>query len=475
MDSGVNKKHPIYREMEETWTLLEALNGGRKTMIASGTAFLPKEPKESAMAYRVRLNRSFLFPGFSTTLKKLSAKPFSQEVNVTTENDFVVDMMKNMDLAGRNVTQFTRDVFKDCMTYGLSHIMVDLPRRTEMTPESLKAQMETNFRSYFCHVKAKDLINWTTEVVNGETVLASVTISTTEWVNKGFGQEAVERIRIVTRDTVHIHEKAKNGRFTLVEAYNHTFGKVPLFTVYSNRTGFMKARPPLEMLADSNLAHWQSYSDQRNILRIARVPFLVATGFSDEQMDDENGNPMNSEIDNLTNIGPNTLVYSTNSDAKIQWVEHQGNGIEAGERDLQQLKEEMFIQGAQFLMPDKTKRTASEYSGTKGDNESDLQAIVGNMKNALESALTMAVNIMGIDESPSVSIFNDFNISDSDAQEVSHLISMRNANLITHQTFLDEMKRRNVLSDGVVVDDEIDATEDEDDILDNIRDQNIDR
>ena len=38
--------------------------------------------------------------------------------------------------------------------------------------------------------------------------------------------------------------------------------------------GFMTAHPPLMDLAWLNLAHWQSASDQRHILHVARVPIL---------------------------------------------------------------------------------------------------------------------------------------------------------------------------------------------------------
>ena len=56
----------------------------------------------------------------------------------------------------------------------------------------------------------------------------------------------------------------------------------------------MRARPPLLDLAWLNLAHWQSSSDQRHILHIARVPILFARGMDTAE----------SQID----IGPNRII-----------------------------------------------------------------------------------------------------------------------------------------------------------------------
>src|SRR3546814_11327266 len=56
------------------------------------------------------------------------------------------------------------------------------------------------------------------------------------------------------------------------------FGTLPLVTVYAERTGYLTARPPLLDLAWLNLAHWQSSSDQRHILHVARVPILFEIG-----------------------------------------------------------------------------------------------------------------------------------------------------------------------------------------------------
>ena len=57
---------------------------------------------------------------------------------------------------------------------------------------------------------------------------------------------------------------------------------IPLATFYTKRTGFMMATPPLLELAYMNVKHWQSQSDQDNILHVARVPMLMISGIDDD-------------------------------------------------------------------------------------------------------------------------------------------------------------------------------------------------
>ncbi|MGT3256396.1 DUF4055 domain-containing protein, partial [Yersinia enterocolitica] len=47
--------------------------------------------------------------------------------------------------------------------------------------------------------------------------------------------------------------------------------------------GFMRGTPPLIDLAMLNIKHWQSQSEQDNILHVARVPLLSVFGLEDKE------------------------------------------------------------------------------------------------------------------------------------------------------------------------------------------------
>lgn len=452
-------EHPSYKAMSEAWGIVDSLCGGTAAMRAAGTEYLPQEPRESNAAYRVRLNRSFLFPGVKETIKMLSAKPFEQDVVLESTSEDIKDMVRNIDLMGRDLTNFSKDVLTDSLKYGLSHILVDYPQRDEGAPTDLATQKAQGIRPYFVHVKAKNLISWETQEINGRTQLLSITMKESSWENKDGSQVAVQTYRKYTTDTVTVFVEKSKNRVEVLEEYSHSFGAVPLVTVYSNRTGFMMAQPPLLDMAYTNLAHWQSASDQRNILRIARVPFLVASGFSDEAQVDADGNYGESEIDMVRDISPQSLFASTNENADIKWVEHSGAGIGAGEKDLDTLKEEMLSQGAQFLIPKKSNMTATEYAGNQNSTQSDLQAVVASLESGLVAAFDMAEEWLEIEAETDVNVFRDFNRNLNMGSDIDLLYKSREKGFITQETYLTELKRRDVLSDAVDVEEEIESLE----------------
>jgi hypothetical protein len=58
---------------------------------------------------------------------------------------------------------------------------------------------------------------------------------------------------------------------------------ITLVTLYTKRTGFMCGSPPLLNMALLNIKHWQSQSEQDNILHVARVPILTVFGLEEGQ------------------------------------------------------------------------------------------------------------------------------------------------------------------------------------------------
>ena len=465
MSNKIAIEHPAYKAMSEEWPLIDALCGGTSAMRSSGRKWLPQEPRETNPAYNVRKNRSFLFPGLKETIKMLSGKPFQQDIIVVTETDAFKELAQNVDSTGRNVTQFSRDVMKDAMKYGLSHIVVDFPKQAEDAPKDKASQAASGITPYFVHVKAKDLINWTTEIIDGQVVLTSITMRTRSYKNVGNGQVPVSQIRVMTWTEIIVYEEKSKNKTEEIERFNHTFGSIPLQTVYANREAHMVATPPLRELAYTNLAHWQSASDQRNILRIARVPFLFASGFSNVQGVDGDGKITASELDAIGEIGPNSLITSSQKDANVKWVEHEGSGITSGKEDLDTLKEEMFVQGAQFLVPKKSNMTATEFSGNQSTTQSELQAVVGSLQDALNTCFGYAAEWLEIENTAVVNVYRDFNRDLTQASDTDLLFKSREKGLITQETFLNEMKRRDVLADGLDVEEEIKNLENEDDVL----------
>src|SRR5262249_43981635 len=149
--------------------------------------------------------------------------------------------------------------------------------RADGAPATVADEQAAGNRPYLVHVKAENLIGWKSETVNGAERLTQVRIKECVLEPDGeFGEKEVEQIRVLEPGRWRIFRKAMSGAdagkwVSFREGVSSVTDKITLATVYINRTAFMCGEPPLEDLADLNVAHWQSSSDQRNILHVARV------------------------------------------------------------------------------------------------------------------------------------------------------------------------------------------------------------
>ncbi|MCV5359812.1 DUF4055 domain-containing protein, partial [Escherichia coli] len=84
-----------------------------------------------------------------------------------------------------------------------------------------------------------------------------------------------------------------------------------------------------------NIKHWQSQSEQDNILHVARVPLLVAYGLD-----------RNEEL----TVGASTAtIFEDRTKNGLEYVEHSGAAIESGETSLEKLENQMRHAGAKLL------------------------------------------------------------------------------------------------------------------------------
>lgn len=456
-DDDVGTECVAYEEMKGHWDLLHALLGGTATMRAGGETWLPKEPAETVLAYDVRLARSFLHPAYQNTVQTITSKPF---IRPATFQGKLPERMKEVagDVTGaeENLTPFANRLFNILVNYGIAHILVDYPQVANPKEATKADEKAIGARPRFLVISPVDLHAFITSdnTAGSAPRLAQIRFKETRTVSDGaYADKRVESVRVYNRDTWEVWDKkiADEGKITYekVDEGGHTFGSIPLVTCYINRTGFMTAEPPLEGLAWLNLAHWQSMSDQRNILRYSRIALLFASGFT------------RKEIDKGLIIGADRLVGSTNKEAKLQYVEHTGSAIGAGQEDINKLEERMEILGLQPFIQRSGGATATGRAIDEGKRQSDVQAWIRSLENVLTEAFGFAAKWLKVKmpDDFKVNIFNDFGLSLKASADIESLIKIRQAGEVSRPTFLSEIKRRGLLSETVDVQTEVSAIE----------------
>ena len=437
-----------YTSMAQHWGLIDDLLGGTLAMRAAGEAWLPKEPKEESKAWGNRLERSILYEAYADTVDDLVGRPFSKPVTIQGElPEQLAELEDNCDGQGSNLTQFARELFASCLNRGLTHILVDYPKTSQEggKPLNLAQEKQAGVRPVFVHIRPEQLIGWRSEIdVNGQPKLTLIRWAESRTEPDGdYGTKEVETIRVYTTTGWEVHKKNDINEYALAESGTHTYPDgIPLVTCYVKKEGFIVGKPPLEGLAWMNLAHWQGYSDQKNLLRFIRFPLLFFKGMTAD------------ELEKNVVIGPGRKYSSTNPDADAKYLEHSGAAAEAGRKDLIDTEERMTVLGLEPLLSRPGNQTATGQSIDEAKSQSSIQSWIRSLELALYTACEMAAKWVKaeLQDEFSIDIFNDFGVSIRATKDIEALLKMRQGGELDRETFLREVKRRALLSEMVDID-----------------------
>jgi hypothetical protein len=437
----------------ERLDLPRTLMGGTAAMRAAGEKYLPREKAESIEAYNARVKRTTLFNAFTKTVEDMTGKVFAKPIVLKDDvPKQIVDYAEDIDRGGRHINVFARDVFFDGMQAGISYILVDMPEGTEQPtgrPATVAEEKSAGLRPYMVHITVEQILGWKSEVKAGVETLTQLRIS--EMVSEPdgeFHEKQIEQVRVLEPGKWSTYRKDSNSKWIPYKNGTNSLDKITLAPVYIKRTAFMQGVPPLEKLAELNVAHWQSSSDQRNILHVARVPILFGSGF-----------PETAEIV----VGASQMVRSSDSNAKLAFVEHSGGAIGAGRDDLKDLEFQMQAMGLQLLVAQPGGKTATGEMRDDSKENSPLAMAARALGDGLEMALGFMAEYerAGTDGGGSVEVNTDFGLSAASMAAIPSILSAYTSGLISRETAWQLLQRHGFLADDFDPDAEAARVQDE--------------
>lgn len=428
--------------MMEKWSLPLHLMGGIEKMRAAGRDLLPQEPKESDSAYENRLRRTSLFNVFKKVITSASGSALSQSLVIANVPEKLKYLEKNASGDGRSLMEIADDIIQHHLLYGKSHMIVDFPKVDGVDNMSYVDFKKAGYRPYFNVISPKDLIGWKADLSTGYPTLEHVRII--DYVNAvdldnrwAMVSEKIVRVWFKEMVETYMYNVEDNAYVTSEEVIPNPLGYVPMVTGYANKTGFMQSECPLIDLAELNLTHYQSSSDQRNILHIVRVPFILAMGFADGEL-------------NGMELGANRIVSTTSGKDTVdmKFIEHTGKSIEAGQKDLDRLEQQMRTLGGDIIMGKSVDRqTATARSIDAQESMSLMQLTLRSMTRMIEEAYKIAGDWLEVDASGvTVSIGEPM---PHDPNPVSSSVLMQQLPLTEEQVF-NELKRRGIVAPNTV-------------------------
>jgi hypothetical protein len=438
----------LWHEMARDWQVVRDLLGGTRGMRDAGEEYLPRFAKETVQDWSKRLNTSFLVEFLDDTIDALVSKPFSAAISWSADPipEWMTPLVEDMDLEGATLQDFAKNWLEDATRWGLSHAIVDLVGVPKELPENPVLGDLKGARARVRIIPAPNVLAWAFETINGVRVLSSLRFyeRSVEKLAGGFGEQIVERIYYWTRDAVQTWERDEKRNKFLAESepIPHNLGKIPLVTLYTKRTGPMTARPPLMDLAWINVDHWQSYSDQRQILHTSRVPTLFFKGSRDEK----------DKADTGLVIGAKRLVSTTDVNADLRYVEPSGSAAEQGNKHLDMLAQAAQSKGSQ---PMRVLGPTTATGEVRADSKAscNLQAWGEAEERALLQVFELCAEIQPgaspLPEGFKPTIYSDYDLRSTSDRDMPVIQADRARRDIDRGTYLNEAKRRGVYSENV--------------------------
>ena len=429
---------PAVNAMREYWAVISPLMGGTMAMRAAGKCLLPQYPAEADDSYKERLRLSTLLPAYSETVGNMTSRVFAEPLQVGDDvPDDIVEMTKDIDCAGNDLNSWAVGFFSEGMSHGLCHAFVDHQRADAVKTKA--EEKAAGVRPYVVMVKPEQVLGWRSK--NGVLTMIRF-IEVVEEEDGEFGAICVEQIRVLEPGAWRIYRrKEKGGEFAIHDEGVSSLTNIPWVTFYTGRTGFMTAKPPLLELAHLNVKHWQSQSDQDNILHVIRVPILVRIGV--QMSFNEQGVPVPPAF----KVGTGSLT-DLPKEGDLKYVEHTGQAVEAGRNSLKDLIDEMRMAGAKLLTPDKSAtKTATQAEEEAAQELSPLARMAHHFADCLAQLLQYMADYRSLGDGGTVEMRGNFDVDYMPEVSLPTLVSMANAGMISKETLFTEMQRRGVISD----------------------------
>ena len=427
MSNDPSQTIPAVDAMRADWQIVAPLMGGTSAMRAAGKALLPQYPAEEDDAYLARLRLSTLLPAYAETVSNMTARVFAEPLQIGDDvPEAIAALCDDVDQSGNSLASWAVEFFRIALSHGLCHALIDYPQAGEL--QTAADEMAAGVRPYAVLIHPERVLGWRVE--GGR--LAQFRFSESVEVPDGaYGVEIIEQIRVLEPGLWRLYRKT-GGSWSLYDEGRNTLSYIPLVTFYTGRTGFLTARPALIELAYLNVKHWQSQSDQDNLLHVARVPLLFM--FTDDE-----------QFSLTISAGSATRMPK---DGDARYVEHTGAAITAGRESLQDLIDDMRMAGAKLLQRDKQQtKTAAQANEEAAQELSPLARMACQFADCIAQLLQIFADYSGLPEGGAVEMRGNFDADYMPEATLPLLLNMANAGKLSDETLFAEMQRRGVISD----------------------------
>lgn len=462
------RKDPFHKKMEPKWQKIRTILEGAQALRDAGEEFTPKFEQEDDSAYKRRLLKTDLTNILEDTVENAVAKPFSEPLKIdeTNSHESYIEWSKDIDRQGSDLSTFAEDVFYQCMTDGVGYVLADSPSTGEGSI-TVREQKDRNIRPFLLFIDAPSMLAYRRSNVNGALVPTYIRyiVESTDFDedSEDINVRTVHEIQAYTDEQIgyyRTYESRDKQDWEVIKQGEYLFDQVTVVQVNFGKKHERNSdviTPPFLGLADTNIAHWNSQSDQNNILEHSRFAMYHFKNMDEPR--DKDGNPVK------LSFGPGKFFFSppTGSDVnspEISAVTLPTEGLKEGWEDLDRKEASMKTMGLDAQAPKNAGAlTASERIIEASTSNSKLANWAFKFVEALEKAFSYLGLWAGfksdIAKKIQLIINTEFGVTEKELSEIKILRDMQTMGQLSLRTLLEELKRKQIFDSEFDVEKEL--------------------
>lgn len=455
----VDTRHDDYDKYVNKWKRARDAVAGEDAVHEGRVEYLPMLSKQEPLEYEAMLKRSPYFNASGRTLDALVGMVFRKLPVVQATDGLKESILKDVDLRGTHINSLAEKILREELTVYRCGVLVEYPRVTNADGLT-QAQVEAlNLRPYTSFYKTESIINWREARINNVMQPVMIVLHETYIASDdGYQAKTEDQYRVLKLvDGVYsqeLYRKPENGNnYELFDIIIPLLGNQPLsfipFYAFGSEENELCIKDAMLLdLFNLNLAHYRVSSDYENGCHYTGLPMLLLAGI---QLGE------NEKI----YVGSQTAITSDNPQAHGEFIEFQGQGLGALEKNLDRKEAQMAAIGARMLAPEKTGVESAESMTIKHSGEESVLAGIANMiSQQLSSMLTFMAQWAGNAQEVSFELNTDFVPVSMTPQKLTALTQALQSGSISNETYFYNLKQGEIIQQDRTFEEEQESKQD---------------
>lgn len=439
----VSTQHPDYSKYLPIWTQTRDAVRGSVAIKEKKHQYLPVPDNDSGderkgtetVRYRQYMKRA-LFTNFTGRTKNALVGAAFRKDPIIELSDDLEYLAEDATGDGLSLTQLAKDELSNLLETGRSILLVDYPQTDEnVTIEDVRRM---NLRASIIPYTAEQVINWKSDVVEGQRKLVACTIAENylepldEFDHTKKIQYRVLRLRPDGyTQQIYREEEPFTTEFYPKRADGSNWQEIPLMFIGSKNNDSTIDDAPLSDIAEVNLAHFRNSADYEESCFLVGQPTLFIThSLSVEQF--KQFNPQGIKLGSRAGH----VLGETGSATLLQANENQ-----LVMRAMEAKEQQMVAIGARIITDRADRETAEAARIRFASENSVLGDVVGNLSDALTKCVEWVGEFMGVDAGDSRFIVNrEFYDRDVDPQMLMSMVTLLDRDIIAEKDIFDRLK-----------------------------------